>query len=64
MLADRRVALAFEPAVEKGELPGGRGLLGQDAVAAAEISESVEWLANLRASYAKSPGGWPDWLGK
>jgi hypothetical protein len=35
MLADRGVALALEGGVDQRELPGGRGLLGQDSIAAA-----------------------------
>ena len=47
MLADRRFALAFELAVEQGELPGGRGLLRQDAVAAAEEAQILGLVGDL-----------------
>jgi hypothetical protein len=38
--------------------------LEQDAGTAAETAAALDWLANLRTSYAKSPQGWPEWLAK
>lgn len=47
MLADRSFALAFEPAVQQSELPGGRGLLRQDAVTAAEEAQVFRLVGDL-----------------
>src|SRR5436305_8516358 len=47
MLADRCLTLALEPAVEQGELPGGRRLLRQDAIAAAEETQVFGLVGDL-----------------
>ena len=47
MLADRGVALAIEGRIEQRELPGGRGLLAQDAVAATVKAQVVGHVADL-----------------
>jgi hypothetical protein len=47
VLADRRVALAVEGRVDQGELPGRRGLLGDDAVAAAVEVDVLHDVAGL-----------------
>jgi hypothetical protein len=47
MLTDRRVALAVEGRVDQGELPGGRRLLGDDAIAAAMEVDVLHDVAGL-----------------
>ncbi len=47
MLADGSIALPLEAGVEQGELPGGRGLLGDDAIAAAVKVDVLDDVAGL-----------------
>ena len=47
MLADRGLALAFELAVQQGELPGRRRLFGQDAVTPAEEAQVLRLVGDM-----------------
>src|SRR6187551_3044519 len=47
MLADRRVALAREARIEQRELPRGRGLLADDAIAPADEMDVLHDVARL-----------------